>query len=234
MLLACSCTLFALDLPKPLVNLPLNEEDFAAIKNLGTAAVEVKVLHPEQMKWVDGPDGKAIYFASPLTGNVARGHIQFTMPKEFEVKKPFALSMNVKTCPDLQKKGMYYLMRFSNGCEKAAGINLFITWNMLWFRGGIQGAHVDLQNNTADISILGNQWYRFVAVYDGKEAVMYIDGKAVDRKVMTIDNPNTWQLVNLGSSGDGYGYGFEGILCRFQLFDQALTAEQVAELSSLK
>ncbi len=215
--------------PAPVLSVALDEGDFAAIKDSGPGRAEVKVVNPEFLQWVDGASGKALQFNN-ADGNAKRGAVLVRVPAGFDLAKGFTLTATVKTAPELLKKRIYSIFRFADGILKSNGVNVFFNWNMLWFRMGTAEKFADTQTKTSERSIQGDTWYRMVLTYDGTTAKIYLDGVLAGERALSVSNPVVHKNLCIGSTGDGAGYGFSGIIGGVQLFDHALTPEDIAEL----
>ena len=79
--------------------------------------------------------------------------------------------------------------------------------------------------------------YRLISdhftVSNGKKTVLYLNGEAVatgDNAVVPMP-PRRRTPIAIGStSAGGAGYGFDGMISKFQLYDRALTADEIADM----
>jgi len=81
----------------------------------------------------------------------------------------------------------------------------------------------------------GDGWVHIVGVYDGGNTnTLYINGSpvATGTAVMPIPDKTTPSLFRLGTYFNSSSYEFNGSIDDVQLYEQALSAEQVAELYS--
>lgn len=221
------------DAPKPTVDLPLNEGDFAAIKDYSAAPVQIKVLHPELLKWVDGPNGKAVYFKNDVKrGN--RGGVSVKVPATVDVSKGYTIAVTIK--PDvMDKRARQHILRYCNGLDRDAGIMLFTYWEGFYVRlGTAPKKTIDVTSNRSVIPARGGKWYKVVTTFDGKVAKLYVDGTKHGEKSAAVAKPKPFHTVVLGSTGDGAGYGFCGIICDFKLYDRALSDAEIAQLQQVE
>ncbi|MEZ5551530.1 MAG: LamG-like jellyroll fold domain-containing protein [Pseudomonadales bacterium] len=86
-----------------------------------------------------------------------------------------------------------------------------------------------------------NRWLHLVGVYDGSDAVLYVNGKEVDRVAQTGNIFSSTNVIGLGhkwrngvypaGSLGSYGYS-NGTLDDVRIYDRALSAGEIAELYS--
>ena len=214
------------------IDLPLNEGDNAAVRDNSAAANPVQIKNPQFLHWVDGADGQVLEFKN-ADGNTARGSVNVRMPTGFDLTKGFSFVATIKTGKDFAKKRIYPVFRFSDAMARGKGVFIFCNWNMLWVRmGAIDGKHVDLQSSTSQVSILPDSWYRLVVTYDGKTAKIYINGILAAAKDVSLQNPAIHRYLLIGSTGDGPGYGFDGIIAQVKVYSRALSENEITALQS--
>ena len=216
-------------MPPALVELPLNEGDFNAVADSSARKNDVQIFHPEYLKWVPGPHGQAIEFNNP-DGNHERGMVQVKTPQGFDVTKGFSFTCTFKPGANFIKRRIYPLFRFADGGFKGNGVLIFCTWNMLWARLGVDDKYIDAITNVSDESILPNHWYHLAVTFDGKTVSTYLNGRLAASKEASVKQPQSYNHICIGSTGDGYGYGFEGIITNVKVFDRALTVEDITSL----
>ncbi|MBK8947035.1 MAG: Ig-like domain-containing protein [Ignavibacteriae bacterium] len=68
-----------------------------------------------------------------------------------------------------------------------------------------------------------DEWIHIVGVYDGANAMVYLNGQLMDTHPLT-GTVNTGQVANIGKSGDSY---FQGSIDNVQVFAKALTQEEI-------
>ena len=223
--------LYGAEVPAPIIDIPLNEGKFEDIKDYAPGKAKVRISYPEMLKWVDGPDGQALHFACP-NGNTKRGTINVWMPRNFDLSKGYTFSLLIRPDEDMPKKGQTYIFKYADSNAKAPGVQLFISWYMLWHRTGTAAKEMfDLQTKTSVRSITGGNWYNVVMTYDGKIAKTYVDGVLANSMPLKVETPKLVSVLRIGSSADnGPGYGFKGIISNFKVFDRALTDAEIAML----
>ncbi len=220
----------AVETPTPTINMPLNEGDVQAIRDLG--GNKVTVFNQEFLTWGDGPSGKALIFKNN-DGNCKRGTVAVRLPEGCDLTKGFSVAIDAKLSSEATKKRIYNLVRFADSYEKGPGFCLFDSWHMTWFRVGNGVDRSDAQTKTSDEPIAPDKWYKIIAVYDGMTARIYLNGRLAAEKQVKISMPKIHRDLQIGSSGaDGAGYGFDGMLANFKFFDCALTPEQVSLMSA--
>ena len=64
--------------------------------------------------------------------------------------------------------------------------------------------------------------FRFYAYLTGIFSIFAVEA--------SVKQPQSYNHICIGSTGDGYGYGFEGIITNVKVFDRALTVEDITSL----
>lgn len=230
--LVCAATLLNVMVlvaaPAALIELPLDEGDFAKIADASAGKNPVQVLNQEFLKWTPGPQGQALEFNN-ADGKSLRGVVRVKMPATLDVTAGWTFSCVFKTGNDFIKKRIYPLMYFADGPSKKPGVFIFCSWNTIWVRCGKDGAHTDIRSKSSGESIKPDTWYRLVVTFDGKIVTVYQNGKVAASGEALPQKPKTPQL-KIGSTGDGYGYGWNGVIAQVKVFDRALTPEEVTAL----
>lgn len=230
--LFCPAVLFPVmafaSIPEALVDLPLNEGDLKAIQDVSPAKAAVKIANPEFISWVDGPQGKALAFSN-ADGRVKRGCVLVKIPARLDIAKGVSFACTFRTGKQFAPRRIYPLFRYADGHEKTAGIFIFCSWNMVWARIGSSGKHTDVRTKTTMESIKPDTWYRLVVTSDGKTVAIYLNGKLAASGKATPQKPKT-PYLQIGSTGDIYGYGFNGVISQVKVFDRALNAEEITAM----
>ncbi len=212
------------------IDLPLNEGDNAAIRDAAGNQLEIK--NPQFLNWADGADGGVLEFRNN-DGNTIRGSVNVRMPAGFDLTQGFTFAATIKTGKDFAKKRIYPVLRFADAMFHGKGIFIFCNWNMLWVRvGAVNGKHTDLQSNTSNVSIQADSWYRLAVTYDGKILRIYINGCPAAEKEVVLQNPAIHKHLLIGSTGDGAGYGFDGIISQVKVYGRALNENEITALQS--
>ncbi|MBQ6596437.1 MAG: LamG domain-containing protein [Lentisphaeria bacterium] len=214
--------------PEAVAELPLDEGDFAKIADVSAGKNQVQVLNREFLKWTQGPQGQALEFNN-ADGKSKRGAVRVKMPPALDITAGWSLSCVFKTGKDFVKKRIYPLMYFADGPAKKPGIFVFCSWNTIWTRCGTNGAHTDIRSKSSAESIKADTWYRLVVTFDGKTVRVYQNGKLAAAGEAVLQKPRT-ALLKIGSTGDGYGYGWNGVISQVKVFNRVLTAEEVTAL----
>ena len=220
--------IFAADLASPKILLPLNEGDTAALANT------VKLTNAQLMSWIDGPAGKALYLNNAFTG---KNHalLSIPLPDEIRARKPFSISMQVKTPAELHKSRQYELIRVHNG--KKPGIRLYLSWQAFRMEFSEDGNKSIAMAPQAGISPLvePNRWYSIGVTYDGKVFCLYRDGVPITKVEATYRASEKRKDMNIGAtSGSGICYHYEGAITNFKYFTETLTAEDMARLATMQ
>ncbi|MDP6118074.1 MAG: right-handed parallel beta-helix repeat-containing protein [Planctomycetota bacterium] len=69
------------------------------------------------------------------------------------------------------------------------------------------------------------QWHHAAMTYDGKELIVYLDGKQVASKTIGKKRKAGRDPVHIGRRQDGYNY-FKGIIDEVRIYDRALSANE--------
>lgn len=97
-----------------------------------------------------------------------------------------------------------------------------------YFLFGSTGAPANGVSTTADKLPL-NTWTFVSITFDGATATMYINGTPVASHAMSFD-PNTAPLIIGSGRADGCGYYFGGLIDELEIFNRALTADEIAAI----
>ena len=226
-IVACLAALAA-DITIPKIALPLNEGDLQAMPKAAT------LYNTQQMHWVDGPGGQALYLDNKLN---TPNHAMITIPLPDEVRecKPFSICLQVKTPADMHKSRQYEILRVTNG--KRPGLRLVLTWRH--FRTDVC---VDGEKTTTFTSPTGtftlvepDKWYHIGLVYDGKKINFYRDGVLLySREASYKVSPKAKTMQLFASSRSGVCYYYEGAVTNFKYFAEALSAEDMVKLATMQ
>ena len=217
--------------PEALIDLPLNDGDLKAIQDVSQSKAAVRIENPEFISWVEGPQGKALAFAN-ADGPVKRGRVLVKIPAKLNIAKGFSFACSFKTPNKFARKRIYPLFRYSDAHEKSNGIFIFCFYHKIWVRTGVDSKQSDLVTNSAKTPLQASTWYRLVVTYDGKTLSTWLDGKLAATKEVQLQKPKKMSSSMLGSTGDKYGYGFDGVLSQVKIFDRALTPDEVTALQT--
>lgn len=219
--------------PAPIVDLKCNAGDFAALQDVSANKCAVVLQNQDLLDWSDGPAGKTLTFKKEnVTSRQKRAGVAVRLPATVDVTKGFTWIINFKTSADYQYKSRYQLLHFAQGVDKLTGVSLFIYWRGIRLRCGTESKS-DIASNAAAMPIRPDTWYELAVSYDGKKASLYLNGKlAAEGNDVAIPMPKmkTPTLQVGGTGPTGAGYGFEGIISKVQLYDRALTADEIADM----
>ena len=219
---------FAADLTSPKIALPLNEGDFQAIPQIA------KLANTQLMSWVDGPGGKALYLDNKLN-EPKHAMLTIPLPEEIKERKPFSISLQVRTPADLKKNRQYEILRVTNG--KKPGLRFVMTWGS--FRTDISEDGINIKSfSTATGTfpqVEANKWYHLGLVFDGKNINFYRDGVLFYSKEAPYKvSEKAKSLMLFSSSSSGTCYYYEGAVTNFKYYAEALTAEEMAKLATMQ
>ena len=80
-----------------------------------------------------------------------------------------------------------------------------------------------------------NKWATIVVTYDGFQLKVYIDGMLKSTVVGTPRyTPNPYDVLIGGTENPSYPYWFNGIIDEIRIYNKALCADAVKQLSNLK
>lgn len=100
------------------------------------------------------------------------------------------------------------------------------------FRYGTN-SRTSLGSNKAKMPIRPDTWYATAVTYDGKKLSLYINGElaaSADNAVVPMPKMRKF-ILNVGASTpSGSGYGFDGMISKVQIYDRALTADEIADM----
>ena len=218
--------------PAPVIDLKCNAGDLAALQDVSAKKCAVKVQNPAKFFWADGPVGKTLEFKDNAAPKAPRGTILITPPADFDTTKGFTLLVNFKTPKDYQYKRRYQLLHFAQGADKLTGMSLFVYWRSVMFRYG-ENSRTGIASKAAANPIRPDTWYEVAVTFDGKKAVLYLNGEAVaegDNAVIPMPPRRKTSIAVGSTSASGAGYGFDGMISKFQLYDRALTADEIADM----
>ena len=218
--------------PAPVIDLKCNAGDLTALQDISANKCQVKVQHPDKFFWADGPAGRTLVFKDNASPRGNRGTVVITPPATFDTAKGFTLIVNFKTPKDYNYKRRYQLVHFAQGADKLTGFSLFIYWRSVMFRYG-KDSRTGIASKAASHPMRPDTWYEAAVTFDGKKTVLYLNGEAVatgDNAVVPMP-PRRRTPIAIGStSAGGAGYGFDGMISKFQLYDRALTADEIADM----
>jgi hypothetical protein len=79
--------------------------------------------------------------------------------------------------------------------------------------------------------IIQSQWHYIVSTFDGAQAYIYIDGKQVTKRAVSGNIPPNTKALCIGCTGNGRAYFLNGEIADLRIYNRALTASEVQELS---
>lgn len=219
-------------LPVPVLHLPLNEGDLAAVRNLVDPAAVIEVRNPERLSWIDGPTGKGLYFNNG-DDTKERGMLVCDLPAGFDLSRGFTVAAMVKTPPALHRSRQYEVFSFMDTFNQGPGFRVMISWRMLWLYTGDGEKTVEAHSKTSVLGIDPSVWYHLAAVYNGRDSLVYLNGELLGQsEQVPMAMPLRRKQLHIGASqASGSGYGFEGCITALRFFNLPLNAAQIAALS---
>jgi hypothetical protein len=160
-----------------------------------------------------------------LSFNGISSVVQLDDHEKLDINDAISISAWVKTNDAsknqciLGRNTAYYLYLYggTNGARLRAGFRIAGTW-----------VTKTSSNNAAD-KVPANEWTHVATTYDGSELVFYVNGTAVSTSALTGAIDSTNKSLELGTIWNGFH--FDGALDQVQLFDYALTAQQIFALN---
>ena len=88
----------------------------------------------------------------------------------------------------------------------------------------------DLTVNTSTAGVVNNQWNNVVATFDGTNKRIYVNGvlRATSATLSGTVTQNTTGAAFIGIYGGG-GYPFNGRIANTQIYNKALTSQQILD-----
>ena len=219
--------------PAPVLDLKCNAGDFAALQDISANKCAVKIYNQSMISWAEGPAGKTLEFKNNTDPKGrTRAAIEVKAPASLNISKGFTVLFNFKTPSDYQYKRRYQLLHFAQGADKLTGISLFVYWRSIMFRYG-ENSRTGIASKAAALPMRPDTWYEVAVTFDGKKVALYINGTlAAEADNAVIPMPNVRRnAINIGAtSASGAGYGFDGLISKVQIYDRALTADEIADM----
>lgn len=229
LLMFCCAVVFAVEIPAPKIDIPLNGGNIAAIKNIAAPDAPVKVYNQNVLKWTDGPEDKALVFTNPEGDQGDHCMLSAALPPGMDMKT-FTFCMRVKS-PDPMKQNRWF--EAVNFWEGKCGFQFYLAWEAFRISTG-DGQKVDgivAPPGTIPPCKPGT-WYWVGVTFDGERLKLYQDGALIATMENTPYKPVNRGTLYIGSGGPaGVVHFFEGAITGFKVFDTALDAAQMAELS---
>lgn len=221
--------------PIPIISLPLNEGDFKAVKNIGSAQnIKVKFLNSEYAQWVDGPDGKAVRLKKSDVHNRRAAVVLSQINTVFNAGAPFSITMKIKTPQEIIRNKRYVFMQYSDSDSWGPGFRIGMAYHRFYFSLGNnerKGAVPGIGTNIARFSVKPDTWYDLACTYDGSNVKVYVDGILQAEGKYSCYQPLRKKDMFIGAStGFGTGYSFEGIISALKIYTVVLSDSDIAAL----
>lgn len=212
-------------IPAPLADVTFTGGDLKALKD---AAGKSKVVpgRPAEISWADENGEKVIFFNGD--GKVPHSAINVFAPAEFDCSKPWTVTLKVKVPADVKNNVRNQLCQYGYGADKVNGFSIYLFNRTIHCRYGYDSKTTVSGNNKIE-PIQPDTWVDIAVVHDGKSIALYINGKLVSNPNNAVV-PKTKNSFSIGATASDRGYQFKGMVKSFKLYNQALTAEEVATL----
>lgn len=208
---------------KPVLDLPLNEGRGSAVIDVA-AKNKIEVVNPQFAKWGEGTRGPVVEFCNKHQA-MERACVKLPWP-ELDLSKPFTIMMEIRTAPDLMRKRSYQLAVIGGHDEGCFALEL--AWDMFYVAFSNKGERASIVTKPTELKISANTWYKLVWVYDGKVVRTYVDGMERAYGEAEFKSPAAPYILLGASAISGAGYGFEGLMADFRVYDYAFTSDEVA------
>lgn len=230
-LLLGSLTLLAAEMPKPLFELKMNEEEGDNVVNSGTGKLNARIVDSRLSHRGEGREGgKALYLDNDLADRKSRTGSCVIMSgagrSPFTTAEPFAVTMWIKPDPKLSRNGAYALFSTFTG-DYGRGIQLLYGWGRLRAETG-DGAKTGFQDLSVKTMLKLGSWNHVGVVYDGKKLTLYLNGIAGAEKEVKMSPPSASSFT-IGAFLGGFARRYTGAIAEFRLYDTALTPKQMQE-----
>lgn len=157
--------------------------------------------------------------------NKSGGFLVRKMP--LDPVKPFTIICNFYFDQEINYRETKEFFSISDG-EKQQGFRVFYTWGSLIIRTGDGKKLTQVGSKAGTFRMPFGRLAQLAAVYDGKTAVIYVDGKKIAEGAFDI-LPCKNRNLAFGSIGNGFAYPLNGSLGETWVYDRAFSAPEVAE-----
>ena len=212
--------------PAPLADVTFTGGDLKAIKDAAGKSKVTVGRHTGEISWVDDNGEKVIFFNGDY--KVPHSTLNIFAPAEFDCSKPWTVYLKVKVPADVKNNIRNQICQYGYGADKVNGFSIFLFNRTLHCRYGYDSKTTVSGNNKIE-PVQPDSWVDIVVVHDCKSIALYVNGKLVS-KPNNAAVPPTKNSFSIGASAADRGYQFCGMIKNFKLYNQALTAEEVAGL----
>ena len=180
----------------------------------------------EHCKWVDGASGKALEFpAPPKSRNQCGGVI---IPNfKFDFTKPFTIIMTIHLQGPVSS-GMREMIGWYDA-ERGPGFRFSVFYGSLELRTGDDKQVKTISTNNAAVAIPAERWIQLAVTYDGTNGAIYLEGKRVAEKAITITLPQN-KALKIGAYQGRTAYSMQGAIDDLKIYDRAFSPEEIASL----
>lgn len=177
------------------------------------------------VKRIPGKTGMALQF--DLTGKKSGSVVIPDMAGKYGFfKEGITIEAWIKFNPSYKREMTYEIMS-NTISDYGKGLRFFVTWEMLALQSGDGTTEWLAKSKPAATPIKPDIWYHVAGVYNGYVFKVYLDGELVgqteENKTLTAGR----QDLYIGSYGNGYAYGFDGIIDEVTVYDYARTDIQI-------
>ena len=141
--------------------------------------------------------------------------------------KPFTIICDFYFDEEINYRETKELFSVSDG-EKRQGFRVFYTWGALIIRTGDGNKLVQVGSKAGIFRMPSGRLAQLAAVYDGKTAILYVEGRKIVDGAFNI-LPCRNRNLAFGSFGNGFAYPLNGSLGEIWVYDRAFSAPEVAE-----
>ena len=216
----------------PVMELNCNAGDFAQLKDISPNHSKVTVHYPEKLGWCDGPDGKALEFVAEYADTrTPRGCIEIEPPENFDPSKGFTAIVQFKTPKSYNYKRRYQFLHLAQGTDNITGFTIYLLWRTFQCRFGTK-SKTEAKSDPSKVVFQADTWYDGAIVFDGKTMSVYVNkklhGAPIPATVPKVDK--RFKLMVGATHPKGAGYGSTGAISVVKLYQEAFTAEEIANL----
>ena len=222
-----TATLLAADPAGLVFHLPLDEGQGQVVHDR-VAGNAFTAHNPQHFGWGPGTRGPVMQLDNPDKAT-ARASLMLNWPKGLDLAKPFTIVIDIQTAKEVARKRSYQIARVGGTDEGCFALEF--SWDMFWVTFREKGEAKSIVTNARELRPASNTWYRLAWTYDGKVIRTSVDGMERAAGEVSFRTPARPYIVLGASSPGGAGYGYEGKMADFRIYNRALTAAEVARLA---
>ena len=223
-----AATLLAADPAGLIFHLPLDEGRGQVVRDR-VAGNAFTVHNAQHFGWGQGTRGPVMQLDNPDKAT-ARASFLLNWPKGLDLGKPFTITIDIQTAKEVARKRSYQIARVGGTDEGCFALEF--SWDMFWVTFKEKGVAKSIVTNSKELKPSSNTWYRLAWTYDGKTMRTYVDGMERAAGPAAFKTPARPYIVLGASSPGGAGYGYEGKMADFRIYNRALTPDEIATISA--